>query len=306
MDAPDDTSCKPRGKRVSASYPYSNRQLDIIRAALNAHYDYFVVLDETVDDEKEDKQPKRQTWQGIAEAIEESTGVKMGDEALRRFAKSVGKHKKQGPPMPKNMKAIVDYLTDPGIAELSLEELEEDKIDYQPAIRLRDYLRQDLDTDSTVPASWGGPFRAQFEDEGRRTVIDLDLDVRTKDGVILVTESRVIFGEGGHARQESRGWAVITPEDNMLFFMKDEPFRRNHYWSMAGDLVTYQFERDRLALLRQEYPPEVDSDLLTGENATEALHDHVERNVFLFERTGVTLSGVIKDGMYILADHDVR
>lgn len=288
MDAPDNSSQSSRAKKVSPGGPYSDRQLDIIGAALWAHFDYAELPD-----------GKGMSWNSIAEAIGEYTGVTMGYEVLRRFAKRHGKNNDQDAQKssrktymqatsnPENIQAIIDYLSHPDIKALFLEELEkEERIDLQPALRLMDYLRQDIDTSYSAPLCWDGKFRTEFKDEDRRTVIELDLDLRMNDGVILVTERRVIFGEEGDARRESRGWAIVTPEDNILFFMKDGPFRRNHYWSMAGDLVTYQFERDRLALLYQDYPPEVGGDTLTSENAMEALQDHAEGNVFLFERVG--------------------
>ena len=54
------------------------------------------------------------------------------------------------------------------------------------------------------------------------------------------------------------GWAIFTPEDNMMVFLKEADNRKNLYqFTLAADWYAPQTVAERLFLLRHDYPDRI-------------------------------------------------
>jgi len=268
MDESAQTSPRPRAARAGKVSTYFPWQIEMIRAALRAHKAYEQMPD-----------GEWMSWDGVAIAIDEYTGVSITGEALRQFVEGVSKkkapirHRKLGE---EHLQAIISYLCNPDIDALDHGELEEDKPDHHAAIRLLRYLRQELDDDLMKPSTiLNGEYYEEIRSQGEIAASRLMLDVNPDVGVILVKEVQEIYGETGASEEvrvwhedarsrapratiESNGWAIATPEDNLLFFMKEEPYLRNHYWSLIAECDFWSTASiDRLVFLRADYPAEM-------------------------------------------------
>jgi hypothetical protein len=87
------------------------------------------------------------------------------------------------------------------------------------------------------------------------------------------------------SRKHSRGWAILTPEDNLLAFMKDEPYGYNHYYLtllIEGELWSRPTV-GRLALLRHDYPLEFEIDE-AGPAENYDFSDYSKKNILYFNR----------------------
>lgn len=174
------------------------------------------------------------TWLELSGDIEAYTNVAMGAEVLRQFVEGVSKKvpARARIPSSENLQAIVAFLTHPEIDALSSKELEEDDFAWQACVRFQQFLRQDFDAEPLrPPAALEGAYRAATETGGARCAVTLRLQVRPEDGTILVRESGDLY-EGGErpipetrqekrhkAHREAAGFAVLTPEDGLLFFL---------------------------------------------------------------------------------------
>jgi hypothetical protein len=82
----------------------------------------------------------RFTWKDVEEAVLLYTNVKIDADSLNQFATGQVSRGKVRGMSPKNLQAIVDFLTDPEIRALSLEELKEPEIPYHFALHLMPLL----------------------------------------------------------------------------------------------------------------------------------------------------------------------
>lgn len=236
------------------------------------------------------------TWLELAGDIEAYTGVAMGAEVPRQFVEGVSRKDpaRVRVPSDQNLEAIVAFLTHPDIDALSAKELEEDEFAWQACVRLRQFLRQDFDRESVrPPAGLEGTYRASAAIEGGTAATWLRLRVCPEDGTILVRESGDLYedGEGEHqgkvhrAHREAVGWSVLTPEDSLLFFLKDLPYGRNHYWVLAAEAALWSAaEPKRLILLRHDYPPELGDDDWQVNDLRSAVAARLTAAVHIFER----------------------
>lgn len=232
------------------------------------------------------------TWLELSGDIEAYTNVAMGAEVLRQFVEGVSKKDPARARIPsnQNLQAIVAFLTHPKIDALSAKELEEDDFAWQACVRLQQFLRQDFDAEPLrPPAALEGAYRAATETGGARCAVTLRLQVRPEDGTILVRESGDLYeGEAQRrhkAHREAAGFAVLTPEDGLLFFLKDLPYGRNHYWVLAAEADFWNDAAPkRLILLRHDYPPELPEQGWPVNDPRAALAARMAANVHVFER----------------------
>lgn len=240
------------------------------------------------------------TWLELAGDIEAYTGVAMGAEVLRQFVEGVSRKDpaRTRTPSDQNLDAIIAFLTHPDIDALSAKELEEDEFAWQACVRLRQFLRQDFDREAPrPPAGLEGTYRAAAAIEGGTAVTLLRLHVRPEDGTILVRESGDLYEDGERgpqdkvqskrhrAHREAVGWSVLTPEDSLLFFLKDLPYGRNHYWVLAAEAALWNgAEPKRLILLRHDYPPELGSDDWRVNDLRSTVAARLTAAVHVFER----------------------
>ena len=269
-------------------------QLEKVRTALRAHRAY-----------TPGKSGRGLTWLELVADIEAYTGVAMSDEVARQFVQGTNK-KSQNPvryrrPDPENLAAIVSYLTHSDIGALSEDELVEDAFAYQVPLRLLEYLAQDFDGARVLlPEGLTGRYSAAAAAGDRITATVLALQQDPETGIIRVSETSEIYDHPGavalrewrqqdrrnsfRARRSAEGWAVLTPEDSLLFFMKDRPYGRNHYWTLAADADLWaNGPVGRLLLLRHDYPAELREGRDTAA-AKEVLAQHFLGSLFAFER----------------------
>lgn len=261
---------------------YSNWQIRILRDALRRYRQF--TSDET---------GRSLTWGEVAGKIFATTDVEIVPERLRQFVEGVSK--KSGDtrftiPLPERLEAIADFLMDPEVDALSPEELSGDhRPGYQAPLYLLQYLRQTFDNEIVFPPhGFAGQFFASREGENGEEHIEISFDNIGDEGLIEVSEKRVFVSEENEEPtakgKRSHGWAILTPEDNLLIFMKQEPYGRNHYYATVG------LEEDfwsnpkvgRLALVQHDYPFELSyGDDTEGQSAISV---ELTRNVLLFKR----------------------
>lgn len=269
-------------------------QLEKVRTALRAHRTY-----------TPGKSGRGLTWLELVADIEAYTSVVMSDEVARQFVQGTNR-KSQNPvryrrPDPENLAAIVSYLMHSDIGALSEDELEEEAFAYQAPLRLLEHLAQDFDGDRVLlPRGLTGRYSAAAATGGRITATVLALQQESETGIIRVSETSEIYDHPGavalrdwrrqdrrnsfRARRSAEGWAVLTPEDSLLFFMKDRPYGRNHYWTLAADADLWaDGPVGRLLLLRHDYPAELGEGRDTAA-AKQALSEHFLASLFAFER----------------------
>jgi len=249
------------------------------------------------------------TWNDVSEAIDEYTGVKVPPERLRQFVEGVNSKtggRKFPVPQKKSIAGIVEFVRHEDINLLSDDELEEFAPHRQAPLRLLDYLDQEFDTARIVPSEkLEGAYQVRKTIDDEFMVRELTLQFASDEGLIQVVETEEIYEETTVAefdewspqqRKEQRnsiikhgGWAVLTPEDNLMFFMKKEHNGMNrYYFTMATDLNHWSEEpMTRIILLHHDFPLEIEESDRDSASAIPKL----EQNVMMFNRLTQDLSG---------------
>ena len=177
---------------------------------------------------------------------------------------------------PKNLQAIIDFLTDPEINALSLEDLKEPEIPYHFALQLMEALRHHERRRPTLPPpGLNGTYRAIVRSDGKISDIRLTLTISTDGNLVHLAEEADIYRDTGgkdpadwshrersvslDRRSESRGWGVLTPEDNLLGFMKRKlvkEYRDNCFYATMGVIPDFSdgMPLEHLALLAYDVP----------------------------------------------------
>ena len=237
---------------------YSNWQILRIRRALDAFYTHNRLLGDEIDlsdptDGTNEKHvgSRDSDWDDVADAIYEYSGVRPGAERLRSFVK--GNKGKYTIPEDPSLAAIAKFLTHEDIDLLSEQELGEYVPTVQAPLRLLEFLDPQPGAERILPpAELAGTYEVRFLDGEYIVIRELALQKPSKDGMLEVAEIDEIYETeeegpkledtflGGkaklHERIISKGWAVITPEDNILFFLKNQENGRNRiYVSLALD-----------------------------------------------------------------------
>ena len=247
---------------------FSDWQLNRLRDALRAYHRY-----------ERSHDGAYFTWNDVSEAIDEYTGVKVPPERLRQFVEGVNSKtggRKFPVPQKKSIAGIVEFVRHEDINLLSDDELEEFAPHRQAPLRLLDYLDQEFDTARIVPSEkLEGAYQVRKTIEGELMVRELTLQLASDEGLIQVVETEEIYEEAAVAefdewspqqRKEQRnsiikhgGWAVLTPEDNLMFFMKKEHNGMNrYYFTMATDLNHWSEEpMTQIVLLFHDFPLEI-------------------------------------------------
>ena len=245
------------------------------------------------------------TWKDVSEAIDEYTGVKVPPERLRQFVEGVKQEDGSFKfPVPKGerIKAIHDFVLDPEIGLLTAKEIEERDYDVQAAIRLLEYLDQDFDTERIVPPkAVAGTYQEWRPVPPHWDISELILSSPLENGVVKVNHvQRVYENDRMPARSRSKsgepqerlksearhgGWAILTPEDNFLLFLKEEGVGKNRYFlTLESDLDHARpVPISKLSFLEHDYPLETPADRIVGENddPTEVL---IARNFHIYSR----------------------
>lgn len=211
------------------------------------------------------------SWAGVQSDIKDITGVDMGGkETLRRFV--------QGgiqAPLPERCAAIVEFLMHPEVGAMSLEEFLAPGISFQAPIRLLEQLYADLppsDLESPLP-SLCGRYRSEWTNQrsGQTDIRELILSRHANERVLEAREIAEVhtpakvkrpMGDivqiGMNIRKESEGWCVFTPEDGIIFFLKETHYGENHSYNLISDVDIWTLRpKESFVVLRYDYPKDV-------------------------------------------------
>ena len=255
------------------------------------------------------------TWKDVREAIavytdvEIGTSSKNGAERLRQFVEGIedgkGTGKRKFPlPQPAAIEGIVAFVTDEELNLLTLEELQEYRPAFQAPLRLLEYLKHNYDVDCSIPQdALEGSYQTQKPDEDNFIIRQLTMQLSSERGLIQVIETEDVYdleisssiqslspGELKSRRfitQKYGGWAILTPEYNLLLFMKDEQSGSNRYYFTMHTDMTRKLDKpvNRIVLLQHEYPLEENKDSTqTVDEFLKAMTEELANNLYAFER----------------------
>ena len=231
---------------------YSDWQLSRIRDALRAYKQYGYTAD-----------GMPQSWLYVREAIAAETGYEIGSspkngaERLRQFVEGLyikkGQHKEHKLFTPKDeaLDAIAKFVLSPDNPILSEEELKEYVPEYHAPLRLLEYLDQSTGAERHIPIDkLQGVFQTRSKRGAYFVVKEITLQQPSPQGLVQVVETEDYyqpdFGKSYDTASLARrkrewfsqvkygGWAVVTPEDNLLLFMKKELNGCNRYYFTLG------------------------------------------------------------------------
>ena len=231
----------------------SDWQLGRVRNALRAYHRY-----------ERDSDGCYCTWLDVREAIAEYTGVnvgtsaKNGAERLRQFVEGIeGKTpdeaRKFPVPKPEALEAIISFLTHEDLQLLSEDELAEYMPGYQAPLRLIEYFVQDCDTAMTFNvAGLQGYMNSVLRDKDGYSVRTITIQRGNTEGMLQAIETRehyvtesadqAVKWSQDHASENCAstmkygGWAVVTPEDSLILFLKHSANGRNHRYICLDEL----------------------------------------------------------------------
>jgi hypothetical protein len=245
-------------------------------------------------------------WKDVSEAIFLSAEVEVPPERLRQFVEGVktpGGGRRLLTMQDDRLDAIAKFATDEDYGLISEAELREHAPSWHAAQRLLEYLKQDFDTERILPPSTlEGTYRNGRLDEDSFVVRELTLQRASDDGLIQlvqiedsydildgmqlddlppeerekVRDSRIVYG----------GWAILTPEDNLLMFLKKERSGHNCYYLTVAAENWHSLETPAaaLALLRHDYPIETNEGEPLAPGKLPGISEATGNNIILFSR----------------------
>jgi hypothetical protein len=194
----------------------------------------------------------------------------MDDEVLRQFVRRIKRRGVPRIPSDENLAAIALFLMHRDIEMLLEKELEEPEVPHSFVNFLLKFLRNDEHSAILPPPRiLSGVFRGRYpsEDGSPYRWVNLTLDITEGDYIIRLSETSEIYATPllfnkrvVESRQPSEGWAILTPEDNLLMFMKQKPYGHNYYYFTVAlhPSVWSDTSAEQLALFRHAYPAECD------------------------------------------------
>jgi hypothetical protein len=275
---------------------FSDWQLNRLRDALRAYHKFG----------RDAVDGRHYNWKDVSEAISLATDVEVPPERLRQFVegvKSPDGGRRILTMQEDRLDAIAKFATDEDYRLISEAELREHAPSWHAAQRLLEYLKQDFDTERILPPSTlEGTYRNGRIDDDSYVVRELTLQRASDDGLIQliqiedsyeildgmqfdnltpeqrekVRDSRIVYG----------GWAILTPEDNLLMFLKKERSGHNCYYLTvaAENWHSLQAPAAMLALLRHDYPIETNEGEQLEPKKLPGISETVGNNITLFSR----------------------
>jgi len=229
---------------------------------------------------------RKLSWAGVQADIKDITGVDMGGkDTLRQFVEGG-----RNAPVAERRAAIVSFLTHPDVDAMTLDEFRAPGDPVHAPKRLLEYLGLGLDEPLASPLrSLCGAYESQWEHNFRRHTIRLTLREHADERILNVTEvhEKAKVPAGKDALQnckESTGWCAFTPEDNILFFLKEAQYGSNHYYHLVSDVDIWTDKpRASFVLLRYDYP----HNTRTADEAAVMLahaHDELKKDALFFRK----------------------
>jgi hypothetical protein len=303
-----------------AGEKYSDWQILRIRRALRGFHKHHRFLDEDIgladasDGEGETHISWRDAkWEDVAAAIYEYTSVQIEFERIRQFVEGVpGKQGQRRYPVPKpeTLAAMVHFLTHEDIDLLSKNELAEYVPSLQAPLRLLEFLDEQPGAERMLPpAEVKGIYQTRFLDGEYIVIRELALLKPSEDGMLEIAEIDEFYERDGafpevedtfygleaklDRRTFSKGWGVITPEDNMLFFLKNQENGRNrYYFSLAlGEQLWSEGVLEELVLYDHSYPVLLPGSPRMRSVTLRKVRQGMEPHVLHFKRTSDEVGG---------------
>lgn len=267
------------GRNTDLELDYTHWQILLLRDALEA-YRRFTADHET------GKRPL--SWNALRESVAEYTDVTFGKDDLRQFVEG----KKQGEanfriPQRQRLKAIFRFLTDENIEMLTPEEFEKaELIGVHAPLHLSRYL---VSLSVSAPLDFPRSLVGQYESIGAtdKMIIQKNIQILFQGPRFAsMSETHEVYSKalppGAFSSRRLRkmiatfgkpdyrirhnGWAIVTPEDNILAFMKDTDNHDNHYWKLAVEHPIWEDGFvDDLLLTKFDWPLFLDGETSTGD-----------------------------------------
>jgi len=289
---------------------FSDWQLQRLRNALRAYHDY-----------GQDKDGRAFNWKDVTEGIDDAIGldfleeahdedkrarlVKQFSERLRQFVEGVRRpdgtwHYPK--PQDSTIDAIYKFAIHEDYALLSDEELREQAPTLHAALRLREFLHTGNKARALPLAMLEGRYRSKRFEEEDYVVRDLSVLHASGDGIIRLAMNEDSYDKltgaqfddlppkerrkGFQNQTVHNGWAVVTPEDNLMLFLKSADDNANSYYlSLASDLShSSRSPVLGLALLHYDFLAEVDDGTPLEAKRIPAIATAVGERIWLFER----------------------
>jgi hypothetical protein len=221
------------------------------------------------------------SWESAAEilhlVIEEIEGtreteLRIKGERLRQIAKGQISRGTPSGTTDENLDLIVRFLTHTDIKFLTVEELNEPGLPYQCALQLMEFLRHDEHSDLALPSrGLEGTYRAVIRSSGEISDIRVEIIISRDGNLVHVNETADIFTEPNvnkapdiftdHGVKDpedwspgqrkyyfdrqikNRGWGILTPEANLLCFLKREvakdTYQGNKYYNSIASIPKF-------------------------------------------------------------------
>ncbi|HXW21981.1 MAG TPA: hypothetical protein VEK14_03665 [Rhodomicrobium sp.] len=309
---------------MPSAMEYSEWQLTRLRNALRAFHKHGRHEVDDEDDGKRSRTRDRKfNWKYVAEEIWDAAGpgflglmddrdtdvrrtrIKQFAERLRQFVEgnrnSDGTERRKFQRMqPDSLAAIVKFVTDGGLLEP--DELVEHAPSTQAALRLLEYLDQGFDRIRTLPLlKFDGTYQARRKNDDEFIVLELTLERPSRDGMMQVTMTEEVFNANledkfdrwkPQERQEYRhtlmhygGWAIFTPEENIMLFLKGPSQKNLYQFTLAADL---EYRPDdpvqKLVLQHHQYPIELQDKNQAEPEMVNAVLQETAKHLVVFKR----------------------
>lgn len=228
------------------------------------------------------------TWKDVREAIVEYTDVEIGNNArhgaerLRLFVDGVEDENAPGgrkfsEPKPAALKAIIAFVTHEDLNLLTEDEMQENMPGPQAGLRLTEYFSDECDHKRSISAKeLEGEYFTSAKESNAILIVNLTIQRSLDETMVQVVETRDLYdtteekeasdwhAKGRKGKHASHciyfGWSVLTPEDNVIFFMKAEGTGRNHIYITLNDVGLWlrsPGNKGPLFLLRQDFGVEL-------------------------------------------------
>lgn len=200
---------------------------------------------------------------------EDTVSITIGKEAIRRFRNASYIDERSGRiKEPESIHWIAYYLTHPDVAALSVAELKRRKVPYVAPLRLVEFLDPDP---VPIPERLNGVFRTEVRRGNLLFTKHVSLAVPVDGALMHVEEIENCFeipvrGLPRFLRQDEKtGWGLLTPEDYIIVFMKNDRRPRNSYYFSFFQMDDFwaREDLDHLFVCEQSEVNEI-SDALAG------------------------------------------
>lgn len=276
-------------------------EINRVREALNACHSY---SNNPVAVGGEEYPANSSSWAAVSVAIEDITGELIDKERLRAFVEGEMRKGVRAWPTPKRLDKIIEFLMHEDIDLLSASELKDSSPATHAPIRLLEYLRSELmNSNDKSCMAISGVFHFSYLDNDEIVFHEIRLVPSSKnDGLLQVYEKHSYFDkkhrdeffewsesereEFVYSKKKFSGWAIFTPEESLIIFMKNNGTGRNHYYfSLAADKeLSSSTELNSFCLMPLDYPMVMPESFDDNQQVISRLFSDYTRNVRMFTR----------------------